>query len=253
MPDTLLPVITPRGAEIDRNAGSPFEAVKVARDMLHTGRIAALATLDPGSGYPYNTVTNLAVLPGGAPLLFAAGLALHARNMEIDPRISLTLAPFETGDALTAPRLSFVGKAIRLAGADFEAARERYLARYPKAKLYLSLPDAILYRMDIAGVQINGGPTRNANDVRPEDLRIDLTGAENLLRDEAAEIARLNATPDLAARLAAHAGGGEGPWRVTDIDPAGLGLATHNALARLWFKAPVRSTDDLAGEIAAHA
>lgn len=93
MPDSAPPVITPRGAKIEPSAGAPFEAVRVARDVLHTSRTAALATLDPVSGYPYTTATNIGIEPDGTPFFFAAGLTLHARNMEADPRISLTLAP----------------------------------------------------------------------------------------------------------------------------------------------------------------
>ncbi|MGG2478035.1 pyridoxamine 5'-phosphate oxidase family protein, partial [Rhizobium sp. BR5] len=111
MPDAAPPVITPRGTKIEPSAGAPFEAVRVARNVLHTSRTAALATLDPQSGYPYTTATNIGIEPDGTPFFFAAGLALHARNMEADPRISLTLAPFGKGDALTLPRLTLVGKA----------------------------------------------------------------------------------------------------------------------------------------------
>lgn len=251
MPDTSVPVITPRGLEINRDAARPFEAVKVARDMLHATRVAALATLDTGSGYPYNTTTNLATMPDGAPLFFAAGLSLHARNMESDPRISLTLADFANGDVLTSPRLTFSGLATRLAGEAFEQARQRYLSRYPKAKLYLSLPDTILYRMEIEGVQINGGPTRNANDVIPEDLLIDIAAASELLQAEQDEITRINNTPELLATVTLKAGSGENQWRVTGIDPAGLDLSSRGVLKRLWFTRPVNNHDELLQELAA--
>ena len=241
MADTTIAAITPRTANIEPSAGAPFEAVRVARDVLHTSRTAGLATLDPQSGYPYNTATNIAVEPDGTPFFFTARLALHARNIEADPRISLVLAPFNKGDALTLPRLTLVGKAVLIADEDVPLAKARYIARYPKAKLYLALPDTQLYRLRIEGVQINGGPARNASNITPADLRTDLSGAEGL----EAEISRLNAIKGEASRLAALTGKKSGAWKITSIDPDGVNLASAGDLARLWFEERVVRVNQL--------
>ncbi|MDH7805134.1 MULTISPECIES: HugZ family protein [unclassified Rhizobium] len=245
MPDAAPPVITPRGAKIEPSAGAPFEAVRVARDVLHTSRTAALATLDPVSGYPYTTATNIGIEPDGTPFFFAAGLTLHARNMEADPRISLTLAPFGKGDALTLPRLTLVGKAELIDLEEVPLARQRYIDRYPKAKLYLSLPDTRLYRLRTEGVQINGGPARNASNITPADLRTDLSDAEQLMAAAADEAARLNAIKGEASRLAALAGEKTARWKIISIDPDGIDLASANDLARLWFAERVKTLKQL--------
>ena len=235
MPDAASPVITPRGAKIESSAGAPFEAVRVARDVLHTSRAAALATLDPVSGYPYTTATNIGIEPDGTPFFFAAGLTLHARNMEADARISLTLAPFGKGDALTLPRLTMVGKAEQIGPDEAPLAIARYIARYPKAKLYLSLPDTRLYRLRTEAVQINGGPARNASNITPADLRTNLSGADELMAAAESEATRLNAIKGEASRLAVLAGAKTGRWTITSIDPDGIDLASASDLARLWF------------------
>lgn len=221
--------ITPRGIEIDSTAGAPFDARGCARALLHETRVAALSCTDPG-GFPYGTVTNMAVEPDGAPLFFAAALTLHARNLMADDRVALVLAGFGRADVLTQPRLTVVGRTKVVAQ---EAARRRYLAQFPKAKLYLALPDAMLFRVEVSAVQINGGPARNASHIGPEDLRIDLTGAEDLLAAEAGLLETLNAEPGLAARLA----GRSGRWRVTGIDPEGATLDSADARRRIWFGA----------------
>ncbi len=245
MPDQAPPVITPRGARIEPSAGAPFEAVRVARDVLHTSRAAALATLDPVSGYPYTTATNIALEPDGTPFFFAAGLTLHARNMETDRRISLTLAPFNKGDALTLPRLTLVGTAEPIHPQEISPAKERYIARYPKAKLYLSLPDTRFFRLRAQGVQINGGPARNASDITPADLRTDLSGAEELMTTAMDEATRLNAIKGEASRLAILAGAKAARWIITSIDPDGIDLASANDLARLWFSERVKTLNQL--------
>ncbi|MCZ7467036.1 HugZ family protein [Rhizobium rhizogenes] len=250
MPDVAPPVITPRGAKIEPSAGAPFEAVRVARNVLHTSRTAALATLDPVSGYPYTTATNIGIEPDGTPFFFAAGLTLHARNMEADPRVSLTLAPFGKGDALTLPRLTLVGKVEQLGPDETQLAIRRYIARYPKAKLYLSLPDTRLYRLRTEGVQINGGPARNASNITPADLRTDLSGAAELMAATESEAARLNAIKGEASRLAVLAGAKAGRWTITSIDPDGINLASVNDLARLWFAERVTALSELEQRIA---
>lgn len=244
MPKTI-PAITPRSTTIEPSAGAPFEAVRVARDVLHTSRTAGLATLDPQSGYPYTTATNIAVEPDGTPFFFAARLALHARNIEADPRISLVVAPFNTGDALTLPRLTLVGKAVLIGEEEVPFAKARYIARYPKAKLYLALPDTQLYRLKIEGVQINGGPARNASNITPADLRTDLSGTEELMVAVDDEIVRLNSIKGEASRLAVMAGRKPGAWKLTSIDPDGVNLASVGDLARLWFDSRVETVNQL--------
>jgi putative heme iron utilization protein len=241
MSDALLPVITPRGLEIDVTAARPFEAIKVSRELLHTSQTVALGTTDPTSGYPYTTVTNLAVEPDGTPLFFTANLTIHARNIEADNRISLTVAPFGKGDVLTLPRLTVVGRALRIGENELELAKSRYLSRYPKAKLYLSIPDVIMYRMVIEGVQINGGPSRNANNMVAGDIYTDWTGAEDLATSQEALIQSLNAQADVIQKLTKLTDVKGENWRVTLIDPDGVNLSSAKDLARFWFERRITS------------
>ena len=161
--------ITPRGVEIDLDAARPLDAPGVARQLLHTTRTVTLATLDP-SGHPYSTVTNLLVEADGTPVIYASHLAVHSRNMLADPRVSLTLADMAT-DVLTTPRLTLVGRAVRVPADQIKALKAAYSARFAKSKLYLALPDSILFRIMVEAVHLNGGPARNANGaLTPADL-----------------------------------------------------------------------------------
>ncbi|AGT08045.1 HugZ family pyridoxamine 5'-phosphate oxidase [Paracoccus aminophilus] len=245
-----MTAITPRGLEINLDAARPMEPAQVARQMLLTSRVAALATLDPG-GFPYNTATNLVVRADGTPLIFTASLALHARNIEADPRVSLSLADHGR-DVLVTPRLSLSGRMERVTGPTIDAAKDLYLRRFPKAKLYLSLPDARIYQMKIEAVQLNGGPAQNANDVTPDHLRLDLSGAEALMAEEAAIVEALNGNPAHVARIAKAAGVTEdGRWSVTGIDPEGVTLNGRAEAARWWFGARLTSRARIEAALAA--
>lgn len=224
--------ITPRGIELNLDAARPMDAIGVARDLVRLTRVAALATLDP-SGYPYCTVTNLAVEPDGTPVVFMARLAIHARNIEADPRVSITMADHTT-DVMTTPRLTLTGRAELVTGAAVEGLKTRYADRFPKSKLYLALPDACLYRIRTEGVQLNGGPAQNANSVQPGDLLTDLAPAAELMAQAPSLLVELNAQ-GLPERIARAAGAAAGRWKVTSVDPEGVDLATADDLARLWF------------------
>ena len=163
-----MPPITPRGLEININAARPMDAIAVARTMLRSAKTASLATLDP-SGYPYSTVTNILVDAAGRPYIFMVNLALHARNIGLDDRVSITVAEMDK-DVLTTPRLSLVGRARRILGDEFEALKQSYMERFPKSKLYLSLPDSMIFLIDTEAVHLNGGPAQNANAITPLDL-----------------------------------------------------------------------------------
>lgn len=185
-----MTAITPRGIEINADAALPFEAIRVAQQLLRTSRTIALATLDP-SGYPYNTVTNFICETDGTVLFYVSGLAVHARNIERDNRIAVTVAE-ASNDVLTTPRLTLVGRALRVGEAEIDAVKTRYQATFPKAKLYLALRDTALYRVDVESVQLNGGPARNANDVLPMHLRVDLSDAKDLMTGLDETLQRLN-------------------------------------------------------------
>lgn len=164
-----------------------------------------------------------------------AGLSLHARNIAADPRLSVTLADM-TRDVMVTPRLTLSGHVEAVS--DTSGLQSRYIERFPKSKLYLSLPDALLFRVRVEAVQLNGGPGRNANRMTPDDLVV------SPLRDDGL-IAALN-LGDCAGRLAQAAGARGTGWRVSTVDADGVDLTGRDTLARLWF--PASACDRISAE-----
>ena len=241
--------ITPRATELNRELALPFDARLAARTLLHEARICALATLDP-SGHPYNTFTNLLVEADGTPLFWAAGLALHARNIARDARIAMSVADCAAADMMTAHRLTLVGRAESLGPEEMPELGALYARRHPKAKLYLSLPDSRLYRLRVEAMQINGGPARNAQEITPADFAIELSDAADLMGAVPRLIAELE-TPPLLGRLQARAGRPEGRWRIISIDPEGVTLASTLHNTRLWFEERLTTAQALRAWVAA--
>lgn len=244
-PSDGAPVITPRGRELRLDAALPFDAEDHGRRLLRTARFGTLSTLDPESGYPYGAATNLATDHDGSPVFIMAGLALHARNLAADPRAALTLIEPGLADVLGGVRMTIVGRVVQVTEtARLEAVRRRYLARHPKTKLYMTLPDIGLYRLEMADLRVSGGPRRNAGEPQVAHFLTDLSGAEALLAAEAEEVQRLNGPwgEDLPGRLARlHGGSDAGRWRAAGIDPEGIDLTSPQGDLRIRF--PRRVTD----------
>lgn len=236
--------ITPRGLELGGSAPADFDPVAMARQVLRTARTAALATLDPQSGFPLATLTNIATDADGSPLFFASQLSLHTRNIEADARLSLLVSSLGKGDPLAnSARLSVVGRAQRCPDA---SARRRFLARHPKAKLYADFPDFALYRVEVLGLHPNGGFAR-AGEIAPRAVLLDLSGCEALVAAEAEALEHLNT--DHAEALGLYAtrllGLPAGRWKASGLDPQGLDLVSGEDGGRLTFPERVRELSAL--------
>lgn len=234
------PAITPRGLELGGSPPEDFDPVAVSRETLRRGRTGALATLDPGSGYPLATLINVATDVDGTPIFLASRLSLHTRNLDADPRCSILFATLGKGDPMAASvRVSVVGRAERT---DEARLRRRFLARHPKAALYADFADFSFFRLAVDSVHPNGGFARAAQGPLANVL-LDLTGCEALIEAEEGAVEHMN--EDHADAIALYAtrlcGQRDGAWRMTGIDPEGADLVLGEETARLVF--PERLTD----------
>ncbi len=149
------------------------ELLRAVGTLVRTTRWAALATVG-GQG---PLVTQVAWAPdadlaGG--LLHLSRLAAHTRHLLADPRAALSLAEADDGreDPQTLARVTLEGTvaAIGTDAPQREAARARYLARFPAAAQWFEFGDFTLFRFAAARVRYVGG-FANAHTLRPDDLR----------------------------------------------------------------------------------
>jgi putative heme iron utilization protein len=115
-------------------------------DLLRTQTTAALATLHDGE--PAVSMVPVALGVDGL-LIHVSDLATHTRDLRQHPRVSLLLMG-EAGDLPQArPRVSIAGEAtfIDKDSAAYEAARSRYLRRFPLSAVTFGLADFSLVRI----------------------------------------------------------------------------------------------------------
>jgi putative heme iron utilization protein len=227
----------------------------LSRGLLRSARHAALATLS-GDGHPFASLTSLATDADGTPLILISTLSGHTANLLADPRASLLIAPGGKGDPLAHPRLSLRVRARRVEreGEDGARIRRRFLARQPKAALYVDFPDFSFFALAVEGASLNGGFGRAYEPV-PADILSDAAAARALAAAEEGAVAHMNADHADAVRLYATVllGAQDGAWRITGLDPDGLDLALGDAVLRLPFDAPVDGPGPLRATLVALA
>lgn len=148
------------------------EARALGRALIDGARFGALGVLHPETGLPSVSRIAVATAPCGTPLTLISELSLHTRALLAEPRASLLLGePGPRGDPLTHPRISLhvIAEFIRHGTPEHAALRDHYLARQPKAKLYVDFADFAFARLRVQGASLNGGFGK-AFELVPSDL-----------------------------------------------------------------------------------
>lgn len=126
------------------------------RVLLAAQRVAALGTLGDDSA-PFVSMVPFAVDAQDRSLVIhISGLAAHTRNLQRTPRASLMVCQAEvTGEPVHAlPRVTLdVQAADAAAGADAQACRDAYLARFPEAEPMTALGDFRFVRLRPLGAR----------------------------------------------------------------------------------------------------
>lgn len=227
-----------------------YDALGEAKRLLRTIRSGALATVD-ASGAPFSSLVSLATLIDGRVILLLSGLSAHTRHLAADPRCSLLLARGGKGDPLAHPRLTLTGSAARVTEEPgLATARQRFLARQPKASLYADFPDFSFWIVGIDQAHLNGGFARAAR-FEAAEILTSTAGCDALVEAERSAVAHMNddhrEALGLYGRVLAKAG--EGDWSTSGLDPDGLDLVCGDRVARIDFEEPVRDPGALRGAL----
>lgn len=222
-----------------------FDARSIAKNLLRTVRAGALATIDRNTGHPFASLVNVATDSDGSPLILPSRLSSHTANLEADSRASVLLATVGKGDPLAHPRLTVFGRFVHIArnAAEEGAMRRRFLARHPKADLYVGFADFAVWRLAMESAHLVAGFGRATN-LAAADFMTDVSDAADLLDAEVRAVAHINNDHADAVTLYATKllGAEPGPWQVTGLDPDGLDLACGDTVLRLDFPQRITST-----------
>jgi putative heme iron utilization protein len=130
------------------------ERARTLAASIPTGTLCTLAK-EP-AGAPYGSLVTFA-MDGPDPVFFISELAEHTKNLRGDARASLLVAEPGDGDPLAKGRVTLLGRARVVDGAERDAARDAYLARHPNASYYVDYSDFAFWKLDVESVRYIGG------------------------------------------------------------------------------------------------
>jgi heme iron utilization protein len=223
-------------------------ALKQARRLVRGARHAALAVIEAETGYPSVSRALVATDWRGRPVVLVSALSTHTKGLVADPRCSLLFGEPGKGDPLAHPRITLHADASRIERASpaHRLMRQRFLARHPKAELYIDFPDFCFYGLTPRQASLNGGFGR-AYSIDGADLLITSPAAEALAESEAGALAHMNSDHADAVGLYATALAREAPgaWRLVGLDAEGLEVAKGDRLCRIDFDMPLQHESEL--------
>ncbi len=128
-----------------------------ARSFVQSSPHGALATLEPGTGWPLASRVSLAVDADGVPLILISRLSAHYGALEADARCSLLIGEAGDGDPLRYPRITVVCLASKVSAEQRAAAKAQFLKRHPGAEMYADFADFDFWRLNPQRASLNAG------------------------------------------------------------------------------------------------
>lgn len=134
-------------------------AARQARRLALTHSTAVFSTLSyKMNGHPFGSVSPIGLTDTGDVLFYVSDIAQHARNLNHDPRLSVTVfEPSTRGDQNEQARLTLSGNAKPLEGEEGKQALARYLRLFPDAQGYTKAHDFKIWGMRVEHIRYIGG------------------------------------------------------------------------------------------------
>lgn len=226
------------------------DARRIAKGLVRSARFAALAALEPDTGFPLSSRVALATDLDGSPVILTSTLSGHTAAILADPRCSLLCGEPGKGDPLAHARISLFAEALKVerGSETHKRLRRRYLARHPKAELYVDFGDFSFFKLDVQRASLNAGFGK-AYALNREDLILPEEGLSAFSEWEEGAVAHMNEDHCDAVKRYGEvlAKAGQGNWRITGLDPEGVDLAAGDMVTRIWFPKMVSSKGEIRG------
>ena len=215
----------------------------IVKHLIRCAQKGAMASIHHESGQPYASLITLASAPSGAPLFLISKLAIHTKNIGINPHVSILIDDSDhTGNPVEGARVSLQGTAIPVQAS---WARARFLAYHPDAKLYVDFEDFEFYSLSTESAHFVGGFGK-IQQMPSEEVIIDVSSAGTLIEAEPDIIELMNEDHQDVVQLYATRLLEAQPdlWRLVACDPAGCNISNDKVILRLDFSQLVGTPDE---------
>lgn len=135
------------------------QALTDAKQLLRASETGVISTLSHNlRGYPFGSVSPFISCSEGKLYFYISDIAQHAKNLDKDSRMSLTVFnQAEQGDQNAQGRVTIVGDAAPISGEKATQILGQYVMRFPEAESYTKAHDFKVWQMDVVRVRYIGG------------------------------------------------------------------------------------------------
>ncbi len=195
-----------------------------ARQIMRSAIKVSLATNDRKQSWPFLSLTSVATLMDGIPILLLSSIAHHTRNIAIDPHVALLFdGTPQTGNPLQEGRITLHGTLQKDTGVQ---SRKRFMARHPAA-FYAEFSDFDFYTLQLHSAHYVAG-FGSTNTLSPAHLL--LTQESLSLQSQEQELIQTltqqhqNTIQYMGDRCCPKEAGTPGLWHISALDPEGCDL-----------------------------
>ena len=129
----------------------------IPRQFIRSQHYGVLSTHSVSeTGYPFGSITPYIINDGGDIAIFISHLAEHTRNIQENPKVSLTIFdPSDANNPNAGPRITCLADAI--IAEDEQALRQAYLKQFPDSEMILTLPGFNFYLLKLVRIRLVAG------------------------------------------------------------------------------------------------
>jgi putative heme iron utilization protein len=138
---------------------SQWDRGEPVRTLMRAERHGVLSTFSKKiAGWPFGSLVGYAQSASGEPILLISEIAEHTNNLRVNPRASLFIQDsLASEDPQAGIRVTLMGFAKPIGHREIADARERYLARFPKAEKFFLVHDFTLFKLRTEHIRYIGG------------------------------------------------------------------------------------------------
>lgn len=227
-------------------------AAQSARRLVRSVSGGVLSTLSQDlEGYPFGSVTPVAMTQTGELTLYVSAIAQHTRNMLGDPRVSLTTTEEGAGNQQALGRATVVGDATPVPPARADEVAARYFMLFPEAREYAGAHDFSFFWITPRRVRYIAGFGR-IHWIETEDWLLPTPGWAG---DEQGIVSHMNEDHGDALVRIASAHGAPTPQeaRLVTVDQEGAHVRSGGRLTYVPFGAPAHDQNAMRAAMVALA
>jgi hypothetical protein len=137
-----------------------YDKLKAAKELIHSryyGVLSTISTEKSLEGFPFGSLTPYSLDHRDEVVILISNLAEHTRNINSDPRVSLTVVEATEGEIQAQGRLTYLGLARQLKSDELDDVADRHMALFPESRRYMQTHDFNFYKIEFSCARFIGG------------------------------------------------------------------------------------------------